>query len=195
MFEEDYSSEGKTKKFLKIGGILILIVLVLFLIWFFVFREKGQQIEKLKEVKVQWPQEESNQIGESISFKLIKIEYYIPTDVQTPKGYKFLSVEAEYENRASSAHFLSFELIDKNGDKFAPIHAVNSSGPSVNIDPLLRKPLLLNIAVLSSGGQIEPSTKKQGYISFQVPENIVIKEVVIESFEFKKKVVFEIPPP
>jgi len=199
--EEEFFEERK-KKILKIGLVLVFSFLLIFvLIKIFTLNPKRSteivpsvpKTTPLEEVEINWPEKESVEIKESVFLSLIKIENYNLEGLTLPEGFKFLSLEVELENKSTeSVNFQSFVgfsewiIISHDGRSYYSIYPWTYTPPAP-FDPSLRQPaLLLN-------KEFQPGTLEKGYISFRVPEDISIKEIIF--YVGSKKIIYQISPP
>ena len=196
MFEE--YPEGKTKKYLKIGVISVIsLILIFLLIKIFILKpEKPQLIipPPPEEIKIKWPEQEKVEIKANVFLKLVAIEDYVLENIKPSEKYKFLSLEIEIENKSNESisfqPFTEWMIISKAEESYYSIYPWIYTPPAPLV-PQVRKPVLL----LEEGlvKELSPGSIEKGYISFQVPEDILIKEVVFQTVQ--KKIIFEILPP
>jgi hypothetical protein len=190
MFEE--YPEGKTKKYLKIGIILVVsLILVFLLVKVFILKPKKPQViipPPPEEVKIKWPGQEIVELKKNVFLRLIKIEDYVLEDIKPEEGFKLLSLEVEFENKSNESvrfrPFYEWKVISTTGNFYTPIYPWVYTPPAP-LNPLTRKP------VLFLEEELAPGDIERGYISFHILEKISIKEVVFQTPQ--KKIIFEIP--
>lgn len=198
MFEED--SGEKIKKILKIGGGLIFsFILIFIIVKTFILKPSKPPSpvippQEIEEIKVKWPEKERVKVKKNVFLRLIKIEDYVLEDIKPAEGFKFLSLEIELENKSSEAiRFPSFsqlwKIISIDGESYYPFYPWLWTPPAP-LNPNLRKPALFSSEKFKE--ELAPESIERGYISFEVPKEILIKEVIFQTEE--KKFIFEILP-
>jgi hypothetical protein len=200
-FEEESGEEKK--KFLKIGLILLFsLILVFALVKVFVLKPKGTLETKpkteitqpeIKEIKIEWPNQKKVEIKENVFLELINIEDYQVEGVKPQEGFKFLSLEVELENKMNDPTQLSawggWQMISKNDEVYYSIYPRIASDPASGLSPKVRKPALDANVVMNK--TVAPG-KEKGYISFEAPKEISIKEIIFQTEN--KKIIFQMPP-
>jgi len=200
MFEEE-SSEKRGKKLIKIGGLILTIILIFVLVQKFFLKPKKTQpnleiqpfiLTNPEEIEKAWQKEEKIEIQPGFFIRLIGMEDYILEKVTPSQGFKFFSLEIEYENKSKEAirplPFYEWLILSTEDKSFIPIPPRPYTEPAP-LAPIVRKPALLMGERKTR--ELPPEITEKGYVSFQVPENMKIKEVIFKN-PFKK-ITFQIP--
>ena len=148
---------------------------------------------EIKEIKIEWPNQKRVEIGENIFLELIDIEDYQIEGVRPQEGFKFISLEIELENKTKEPIELSawggWQIISEKEEIYSSIFPRTASNPASGLSPKVRKPALDANAVIN---KIVAPDKEKGYISFEVPKEISIKEIIFQAEH--KKFIFQMPP-
>jgi len=137
---------------------------------------------------------ERTEIKTNVFVKISKAESYSIKDMTPPPGFKFFSLKLKYENESnvpfSFQPFNEWKIVDENGKIYSPSSPNLHSTGFITLNPTLRKPILGEGVTII---EIKPGSQEQGYISFVLPENIVLKETFVKNYD--KKIIFEFPKP
>jgi len=122
------------------------------------------------------------EINNGIFVKPIKIEEYLPKDIELPEKIHILSLEIVYRNKTNkSVNILSFgewRLVDKQEKIFYP--------PPLSSAIALRKPAFL-------GQEIRAGQSKKGYVVFEVSRETLpnnIEKIIFK--DFTRKIIFDL---
>lgn len=126
---------------------------------------------------------EEIEIKENIFVKPIKIGDYISKERKPVPGFKFLYLEIEFENKSIEAinlyQFIDWRIIDEKNQIYYPIPKPGLATQQTLIESSILIDFTLN-----------PGSTKEIHLFFEVPEEILIKEVIFRSQY--KKIIFKI---
>jgi len=203
--EEEFFEERK-KKILKIGLVLVFSFLLIFvLVKVFVLKPKkleeaGSKMDfpskiELEEIKLSWPGQKKVEIFSDVFLELINIENYEIEGITSLEGFKFISLEIELENKKNDlvairpwGQSLTGVGEERAYNPIPPRTASDlTSPPSIKV----RKPDI-NIKVAAEK-VMERNSKEKGYVSFEIPEKMTLKEIIF--YVGSKKIIYQISPP